>query len=206
MLGVILCGGQSLRMGSDKGLLKTPLPPKGGNMLTHEAKTWAQTAIDKMAVLNIPVKISVNNDQYVDYATIFSANDLIKDDESLRLKGPLLGVLSSHIQYPSEDLFAFACDMPLMEPSLLKELYIQYQQQPSADAYIFTNDEEPEPLCAIYAAKGLSLILGMLRDGQLSKHSMKFMLDHLAINTIAISNEQKNCFRNFNAHAELNGM
>jgi molybdopterin-guanine dinucleotide biosynthesis protein A len=36
MLGIILCGGQSLRMGRDKGLLKL------------EAKTWAQTAIDKM--------------------------------------------------------------------------------------------------------------------------------------------------------------
>ena len=48
MLGIVLCGGQSLRMGKDKGLLKL------------EAKTWAQTAIDKIAVLNFPVKISVN--------------------------------------------------------------------------------------------------------------------------------------------------
>ncbi len=47
MIGLILCGGQSSRMGSDKGLLKL------------EAKTWAQTAIDKMEILHIPVKISV---------------------------------------------------------------------------------------------------------------------------------------------------
>ncbi len=38
IVGVVICGGQSSRMGSDKGLLKL------------EAKTWAQTAIDKMAV------------------------------------------------------------------------------------------------------------------------------------------------------------
>ncbi len=194
MLGIILCGGQSTRMGSDKGLLKL------------EAKTWAQTAIDKMAVLNIPVKISVNNNQYPEYSAVFSANDLIADDISLPLRGPLQGVLSSHLQYPTEDLFILACDMPMMEPFLLKELYNNYQQYPSVDAYIFTNDGEPEPLSGIYTAKGLSTILSMLQTGQLVKHSMKFMLDHLAVNAIALPDEQKKYFRNFNAHAELNGL
>ena len=194
MTGIILCGGQSSRMGSDKGLLKL------------EANTWAQTAIDKMSVLNIPVKISVNSKQYPDYSAVFHATDLITDDTSLQLRGPLLGVLSSHLQYPTEDLFILACDMPLMEPSLLNKLYKQYQQEPSAHAYVFSNDGEPEPLCGIYTAKGLSIILTMLRDGQLIKHSMKFMLDHITVKTIAVAEEQKKYFRNFNAHAELNGL
>ena len=194
MLGVVLCGGQSTRMGSDKGLLKL------------EAKTWAQTAIDKMAVLNIPVKISVNNNQYPEYSTVFSSDNLIADNASLPLRGPLQGVLSSHLQYPPEDLFILACDMPMMEPFLLKELHDQYNQHPASDAYIFTNEGEPEPLCGIYSAKGLSIILTMLRSGQLSKHSMKFMLDHLSVHSIAVKDDQKKYFRNFNAHAELNGL
>ena len=194
MLGVILCGGQSIRMGSDKGLLKL------------EAKTWAQTAIDKMAVLNIPVKISVNNNQYDSYAAVFSTDNLITDNASLPLRGPLQGALSSHLQYPTEDLFILACDMPMMEPFLLKELYDQYTQYPRNDAYIFANDGEPEPLCGIYTAKGLSIILTMLQNGQLAKHSMKFMLDHLTVHPIAVKDEQKKYFRNFNAHAELNGL
>ena len=37
MLGIVLCGGNSSRMGSDKGLLNL------------QAKTWAQTSIDKFA-------------------------------------------------------------------------------------------------------------------------------------------------------------
>lgn len=192
MLGVVLCGGQSSRMGSDKGLLKL------------EAKTWAQTAIDKMAVLNTPVKISVNNNQHLGYAAVFPGADLIIDEASLQIRGPLQGVLSSHLQYPDEDLFILACDMPLMEPFLLKELHEQYLQYPSAEAYIFTNEAEPEPLCGIYTAKGLSTILTMLKDGQLARHSMKFMLDHLVVNTTALLKEQKKYFRNFNAHAELN--
>ncbi len=118
----------------------------------------------------------------------------------------MLGILSSHIKYPTEDLFALGCDMPLMESSLIKELYIQYQQHPMTDAYIYANEGEPEPLCGIYTAKGLSTIITMLRNRKLTKHSMKFMLDHLTVNTIAVTDEQKKCFRNFNAHAELNGL
>ena len=48
MYGLILCGGKSSRMGTDKGLLKL------------EANTWAQTAVDKLSELSIPVKLSVN--------------------------------------------------------------------------------------------------------------------------------------------------
>ncbi len=194
MLGIILCGGKSTRMGSDKGLLKL------------EANTWAQTAIDKMSGLNIPVKLSVNNDQYPAYSSVFPTDDLITDDQTLQLKGPLSGVLSCHLKFPADDLFILACDMPLMEIAVLKQLYVLYQQHPSYDAFVFTNDGEPEPLCGIYTAKGLASILSMLRSGQLSKHSMKFMLDHVTTKTIAASEEQKKCFRNFNAHAELNGL
>lgn len=193
IVGVVICGGQSSRMGSDKGLLKL------------EAKTWAQTAVDKMAVLSIPVKLSVNSNQYPAYGAVFSTSDLIVDDASLPVKGPLRGVLSSHIQYPTEDLFLFACDMPLMEPFLLKELLDQYHHG-SYDAYLFTNDNEPEPLCGIYTSKGLSTVHEMLLEGRLVKHSMKFMLDHLSVNAIPLANEQKKYFRNFNAHSELNGL
>ncbi len=194
MLGIVLCGGSSSRMGSDKGLLRL------------EAKTWAQTAIDKIAPLAIPVKLSVNQQQYNDYSAVFPANDLIADHPSLSLHGPLLGVLSCHILYPQEDLLALACDMPLMESSLLEELYLLYQQSPAAEAYIFTNEGEPEPLCAIYCASGLSKILNLFREGSLVKHSMKYMIDHLNLLKIPIPPHHKTAFRNFNAHAELNGL
>ncbi len=116
MIGVILCGGQSSRMGTDKGLLKL------------HANTWAQTAVDKLAELQLPVVISVNKNQYADYATIFSPQQLITDNDSLQIKGPLAGLLSVHLQHPAEDLLLLACDMPLMETSLLKELLTIYNQ------------------------------------------------------------------------------
>lgn len=194
MTGAILCGGQSSRMGKDKGLLKL------------EAKTWTQTAMDKMALLSLPVVVSVNATQYSDYATIFPSSQLVKDDDSLRLKGPLCGVLSIHLQHPTEDLFVLACDMPLLDPALLKELLNQYNGHPSYEAFVYTNENEPEPLCGIYKARGLSRILNLYRSGQLSRHSMKFMLEQISSFFVPLTADQKTSFRNFNAHAELNGL
>ena len=194
MLGLILCGGQSSRMGSDKGLLKL------------EANTWAQTALDKMAVLKIPVKISINNRQYSDYASVFPATDLIVDDDSMPVKGPLAGVLSCHVKFPEEDIFILACDMPMMNSFLLQNLYDHSRQKPSSQAYVYGNEGEPEPLCGLYRASGLAVIMKLLNEGKLEKQSMKCMLDHMETSTIALTQEEKRFFRNFNAHAELNGL
>jgi len=181
-------------MGSDKGLLNL------------EAKTWAQASIDKFEALQIPAKLSINNDQLPVYTPAFSSADLVVDDPSLPVRGPLLGVLSCHLKYPAEDLFILACDMPLMEVPLLHELYALYQQQSSASAFVFTNDDEPEPLCGIYRASGLTFILELLQSRRLAKHSMKNMLDQLEVMSIALPDDQKKSFRNFNSHAELNGL
>jgi len=194
MLGVILCGGQSSRMGSDKGLL------------IHEAKTWAQTALEKLEVLNIPIKLSVNEHQQSEYTKVFKPELLIIDDNSLDIKGPLLGVLSAHLQNPDKDLFLLACDLPLMDTNLLKELFSLYQPGKKYDVYIFTTDKEPEPLCGIYTSKALKKIIALQKENKLIRHSMKFILSQLIVCEIAAHETQKIYFRNFNAHADLNGM
>jgi len=96
--------------------------------------------------------------------------------------------------------------MPLMEPFLLEKLFQLYQADPVPDAFVYANEGEPEPLCGIYRAAGLAEILEMYVAGQLSKHSMKFMLDHLNVFSVPIPEEHKKFFQNFNAHAELNGL
>ncbi len=193
MLGVILCGGQSTRMGTDKGLIKT------------DGATWAQAAAEKMAALHLPVLVSVNKDQYNRYTTVFTAAQLVKDMETMDVKGPLLGLLSMHIKHPLNDLFILACDMPLMETSTLKQLYGEYEKQP-AEAYVFTNNGVPEPLCAIYTAAALLHILQLLQTSQLARHSMKFALEQVNTFSVPLTENQKKYFRNFNALAELNGL
>ncbi|MCH5717666.1 molybdenum cofactor guanylyltransferase [Niabella hibiscisoli] len=193
MTGIILCGGLSTRMGSDKGLIKT------------EVTNWATDAARKLQDLGMLVKASINTLQEHHYTNGLPGVDLITDNITLPVKGPLLGLLSAHIANPTEDLFVLACDMPLMETTLLKELYNLYQKT-DAEAFIFTNEGEAEPLCAIYTSAALQKIMTMLQEGQLTRFSMKFTLDNLRLATLPLKEDQKKYFRNFNAHADLNGL
>lgn len=191
MQGIVLCGGQSARMGSDKALLNT------------DGVSWAQTAINVLAALQLPVSLSVNEQQYDYYSRAFPNTVLIKDTIALQLHGPLLGLLSTHLQYIEQDIFLLACDMPSMESAVLIELYHLYKANPAYDAFIFTNNGEPEPLCGIYCKKGLSAITKMAQENKLPRHSMKYMLGQLNVFYCAISDNQKKYFKNFNTPADL---
>jgi len=193
MLGVVLCGGQSSRMGSDKGLL----------MLND--KTWTQKAIDTLSNFQIPIVISVNKNQHQVYSSIFPVDMLIPDDPYLQLHGPLCGLLSVHLKYPEEDLLVFACDMPLIDAELIKQLLTKYNAE-TAVAFIFTKDGEPEPMPGIYRSKALAYVHQLYSNDQLPRHSMKYMLEHIAAAFYPLPADKKDCFRNFNTHAELNGL
>ncbi|NMN37033.1 molybdenum cofactor guanylyltransferase [Pedobacter sp. SG918] len=194
MLGIVLCGGQSLRMGTDKGLL------------IHQDKLWAQVQADKLSVLDLPVKFSVNSSQQETYAGYFGAEQLIVDDPSLDIRGPLLGVLSAHLSNPEEDLFLLACDMLLMEIKLLEKLIHSFKADDAFDAYIFTQDGQQEPLCGIYKAEGLKKNVHLLQTNGLAKHSMKYVLGNLRVCETGIEDQDYRCFSNFNSQEEINNL
>jgi molybdopterin-guanine dinucleotide biosynthesis protein A len=115
MTGVVLCGGQSVRMKTDKGLI-----PLNG-------LTWVQTAFNKLAEFKMPVFVSINTGQLLEYEKTFDASILMQDSVSLPCKGLLLGLLSVHQKLPQSDLLVLACDMPLMESFILHKLVSAHQ-------------------------------------------------------------------------------
>ncbi|KRT13681.1 hypothetical protein ASU31_23325 [Pedobacter ginsenosidimutans] len=181
-------------MGADKG------------SLSHQDKLWAQVAADKLSAVNLPVKFSVNPSQQPAYIGYFGDEQLIVDDPSLDIKGPLLGVLSAHLLNPEEDLFLLACDMLLMETKLLEELIHSFKTDDAFHAYIFTKDDQQEPLCGIYKVEGLKKIVHLLQTNGLAKHSMKYVLSNLQVCETAIEDQDYRYFSNFNSHAEINGL
>ena len=191
MTGVVLCGGRSTRMGADKGLLAS----SEGN--------WAQAAIGKMPGPGLPVVLSVNAAQYRVYAAVFPGLELIVDSPELPLAGPLLALLSIHEKRPAEDLLILACDMPLMQSSYLSGLIDQQRLHPEYDAYVFTNDGHLEPLCGIYTARGLALLMDTLLSGALRRFSMKHALERLNTFSIPLSAGEQIHFRNLNAPDDL---
>jgi molybdopterin-guanine dinucleotide biosynthesis protein A len=191
MLGIVLCGGQSSRMGSDKGLLQ------------HEGKTWVQTTFEKLSEAGFPVKISVNEAQFVSYQNAIDAELLIPDTTDLDVHGPLHGVLSAHLHSPEQDLFVLACDVARMDSELIVKLHELYLQHLNYDAFVYTNDGEPEPLCAIYKAKALDEVMRLYRNNQLVRHSMKFVLSQFKLWEQPLLDGEKGHFLNFNTPDSL---
>jgi molybdopterin-guanine dinucleotide biosynthesis protein A len=188
MLGVVFCGGKSLRMGHDKGLM------------LYKGRTWATIAAEKLAELNIPICVSINAQQVESYKQFFADAMLLVDEGSLALKGPLLGLLSAHTNHPAEDLFILACDLPLMEVRLLKRLVAATLEAPDGEAFVFSNAGSPEPLCAIYKSTGLRKVITELQANRLSSFSMKSVLGLLKVFELQVLEKDQEAFENFNTH------
>src|SRR5215204_2074802 len=114
LLGVVLCGGESKRMGSDKGLLRL------------DGKTWTEHIVKKLREEDLPVVISINEKQQEPYGKIFRKKELVVDQ--LPMHGPLNGLLTVHQQYPQKDILLMACDLIDMEKSILEELINSYEE------------------------------------------------------------------------------
>lgn len=193
MTGVVLCGGESTRMGFDKGLME------------YESFTWAELASNKLAELGLPVVLSVNERQYQSYTKRFSKSSIVKDVESLQVYGPLKGILSVHLQIHGEDLLVLACDMPAMNKDVLRFL-VNSSSAEKKDVFAFKNDKQIEPLCAIYTAIGLTKIDRHYKQGQLKKHSLHYLLETVSTCYLPVPENWKKYFRNYNFLNDLNDL
>ncbi len=191
MIGAILCGGNSSRMGVDKGLLKT------------DGLYWAQISINNLASHAMSTILSVNENQLHNYASHFPNQILLEDKKTDVSKGPVLALLGIHEHFPTEDLFVLACDMPFMKSEIIDELLTTQQKEPNYEAYIFTNDGKAEPLCAIYTARALAKILALYQQNTLERFSMKYLISLLRTHNQPLNNEDKPAFTNFNSPSDL---
>jgi molybdopterin-guanine dinucleotide biosynthesis protein A len=193
MTGIVLCGGQSTRMGIDKG------------MLQKDATPWAQLAFNKLATLSIPVVLSVNQQQQTIYSNFFDSSSLIIDDNNLSIGGPLHGILSVHKTFPSEDLFVVACDMIAMQTFVLQDIYKNAVagNNNEYDAFVFKNEQGIEPLCGIYTSRGLQHIYNMYQHQQLKKHSMIHVLESLHTKYLSLPDDWEKYFSNCNSPEDV---
>jgi molybdopterin-guanine dinucleotide biosynthesis protein A len=186
MMGIVLCGGASTRMGKDKGLL------------TEKEQAWAEIAAQKLGHLSLPVVLSVNKNQLASYSAFFNKKQLLTDNDALAAKGPLLGLLSVHLEFPGKDLFVLACDMKDMTVPLLQELRTTYEEDDVHDAVVYSTAGAQQPLCGIYTANGLKKIHGLLNKGELKKFSMMHVLETLHAKYDPVKDEDIRNFNNYN--------
>jgi molybdopterin-guanine dinucleotide biosynthesis protein A len=190
LLGVILSGGESKRMGSDKGLIE-----KNG-------ESWASLAASKLLSFEIPVVISINEQQYELYSKLFTPDHLIIDN--IDIKGPLKGLLSVHERYPEQDILLMACDLIDMDETTISDLIARYKSGNDHDFFVY-QENFAEPFCAIYTSRGLKPVLEKAKAHSLNKFSFQTILDEGK--TLRIPITKNSSFRNYNTitghHQEL---
>lgn len=183
MIGLVLSGGKSLRMGKDKGLI-----------LNEQSIPWAKQAFDLLLLGNMNVFVSINSKQRQTYSYFFSQSVLIEDETDLPIEGPLKGLLSAHNQFPNESIFALACDMPNMTIKQISSLIYFSKENPKYDAWAYLNEENKEPLCAIYS---ISLLNNLITNLSLN-FSLTHILSFAKTAYLKVPVSEKICFENIN--------
>lgn len=164
MIGVVLSGGKSTRMGKDKGLLMLEETP------------WAEGAAQKLEQIGVPFCVSINADQIESYSKHFEKDRLVVD--AFDVPGPLKGLFSVHNQFPYHDLFVIACDLPDITVELMQKLLnIFRSHEGEHDFFTYRSEHNLEPLLGIYSREGLQKIFDLYAVGQLDKFSMKHVLE-----------------------------
>ncbi len=134
LYGAVLSGGQSSRMGQDKGLLNY----HGETQITH--------ALNLLTPLCHKTFVSCRKDQA--QHSVYSTLPLIIDQ--YQDCGALAGLLSLFKHHPNVAWLVLACDMPNITSETLQELITHRDPHAKATAFLPDSQDFPEPLCTLY--------------------------------------------------------
>ena len=144
--GIILSGGKSSRMGSDKGLL------------ILNGKPLIQYSIDVLKELCSEIIICANNPAYdtFGYPVI---KDVYPD------LGPIGGIYTGLLNSGSESNFILSCDMPFINPQII--IYLLSNRDKSLASIPTHGKNIIEPLCALYSKAILPQLKKQIRNKDL---------------------------------------
>ncbi|UOY06631.1 NTP transferase domain-containing protein [Muricauda sp. SCSIO 64092] len=159
LYGLILSGGQSNRMGNDKGLL------------TYHGKPQREYLFELAEGFCDNVYFSARQDQLQSFPDHMP---VITDQNTYR--GPFNGILSAHSAHPNVAWLVLACDLPLLDKKGLYELVSHRNQDKVATAFSAKGSGLPEPLIAIWEPQALVAAKEYLKTVQ-SSCPRKFLIN-----------------------------
>lgn len=164
--GLVLTGGKSKRMGTDKAMLNY----HGVTQVEHNytlLKSYCEDVFvsvrEKRHNLNLP-QIT---DKYLDI-------------------GPMGGILSTMRENPDAAWLVMACDLPFVTRETLEYLIEHRNPFKNATAFASAEDSFPEPLCAIYEPKSVLALMWFLSLGY---HCPRKVLINSRVEILELINE-----------------
>ncbi len=180
--GIILAGGKSSRMGTDKGFIEL------------DDTTFISLIINAMKPLVNEIIIVSNNPEY-DAFGYKRINDLIKDS------GPLAGLYSGLYHSKTENNLVLSCDVPLIKTFVLEQL-INFDND-NFDVVQLQNQGKTMPLIAMYKKQCLHKCLELLDNNE---RRLRVAVAQLNTKTINNDSEWNQYVKNINTTSQFNAL
>lgn len=181
LYGLVLSGGKSTRMGTDKSVIAYHGIPQQeylyGLLCKVCEKTFISLREEQLPTLPSGLKTIVDLDEY---------------------RGPYNGLLSAHKMFPEVAWLVLACDLPLMDEAALRELIAARDPQKMATAFALKKNPLPEPLCAIWEPRAFADSVRYLNAGT-GTCPRKFLINH---DTKLVFPSNENVLLNANSEEE----
>jgi molybdopterin-guanine dinucleotide biosynthesis protein A len=144
---LILAGGRSTRMGMDKSLLD------------YHGVSQLEYLVAMANRLNMEAFVSVRDATQ----TVPPGAERITD--VLSNLGPLGGICSAHLLWPQRSWWVVACDMPLMDESLIRELMSANSSEIDVLCFKSPESQLAEPLISFWKPRALRFAWLAIADG-----------------------------------------
>jgi molybdopterin-guanine dinucleotide biosynthesis protein A len=181
--GIILAGGKSSRMGTDKGMQELC------------GKPLISYAIHALSGLCSDILISSSSEEYQSFGY-----KVINDE--LPGIGPMGGIYSALRQSTTEENLVLSCDLPFVSEELLN--YILTNAAGYQVAVPWMGNRHYEPLCGFYSLSVLGQMEGFIQKGN---YKLPDLFEEISINRLIISTEldfyKEELFFNINSKHEL---
>ncbi|PTN08824.1 molybdenum cofactor guanylyltransferase [Mangrovibacterium marinum] len=179
--GIILAGGKSSRMGTDKGLMM------------YRGKLLAQYAIDLLRPLCSEIIISTNDPDYEQFG-------LKTVPDSFYNCGPLGGLHAALSESRFNYNMVVSCDVPFVVPELFSLLLAERQ---GADVVVPVHQNGIEPLVALYRKEVASLLEIKLMAGNYRVQQVIRSCHAREVAVDGLLKRYPDLFRNLNAMVDL---
>lgn len=156
-IGLVVCGGQSTRMGKDKSLLD------------YHGLAQRYYLYDLLQSLCKKVFLSCNSEQA---GGIEAGYEFIADHEKYVNTGPMAALLTAFEQYPNDPLFVIACDHPFIRKEDLLQLLNSRNAIDAAVSFFNETGNVYEPLLSVYETNIVATVLENFNRGQYSLQSV----------------------------------
>ncbi len=136
LYGLVMCGGKSSRMGTDKSRL---------NYHGLEQRYWMYNMLQQVCT---KVWLGVHQQQFSELNLHYP---VIVDSETFANTGPLGGLLSAFAAWPEHDFLVFGCDYPGLTFKDVTAFLNKMPHECKAAAFYNKTEEVYEPLLAFYS-------------------------------------------------------